>query len=148
MRDFKNNVQVVHLGNLTLSGTTPAASDWVDLRGWDSVVFIPVNNTITDAGTAAGYSAVVQEGDTSAASGASAVDDDDLIGAESALTEATDGNDNTVTGIIGYRGNSRYVRVNYTGTTGTDADVTVIAVLYNGHRVPDANSVGTSVAAT
>jgi len=148
MRDFKNNVQVVHLGNVTLSGTTPAASDWVDMRGWDSCLFIPVSNTITDAGTASGFSAEVQEGDDSTAAGASAVADGDLNGLETALTETADDADNSIAGIIGYRGNSRYARVNYTGTTGTDADVSVIAVLYNGHRVPDASPVGTSVAAT
>ena len=42
-RDLKNNIAVVHLGNLSLSGATPASSDWVDTKEYDSVVLIAVN---------------------------------------------------------------------------------------------------------
>lgn len=36
MRDMLNNKQVVHLGTVVISGTTPAASAYVDLRGFDA----------------------------------------------------------------------------------------------------------------
>lgn len=147
-RDFKNNVAVVHLGNLTLSGTTPAASAWVDTRGFGACTLVAINNTVTDAGAAAGYSFVVQEGDDSTAAGATAVADAELLGLESALSVTSDSADNSIAGTIGYVGDARYVRVNVTGTTGTDADVSVIAILTMGSRMPTDSGVGTSVAAT
>ena len=147
-RDFKNNVQVVHLGNLTLSGATPAASDWVDTRGFDTCTLVAVANTVTDAGTAAGFSFEVQESDLTTDVSATAVADDELVGLESALTLTSDTADDSVPGFIGYVGNARYVRLEATGTTGTAADVTVVALLTMGaHGTADAG-VGTSVAAT
>lgn len=147
-RDMKSNMQVVHLGNLSLSGATPASSSWVDTRGFDSCTFVVVNNTVTDAGTAAGFSFVVQEGSSSAGSGAAAVDDDELIGSESDLTVTADGADDAIAGTIGYVGGERYARLTATGTTGTNADVSVIAVLIKGAQMPDLSGVGTAVAAT
>jgi len=147
-RDMKNNMQVVHLGNLSLSGATPAASDWVDTKGFDTCTFVAVNNTVTDAGTASGFSFEVQEGDDTTAAGAAAVADAELLGAESALTVTADGDDDAIAGTIGYVGNSRYARVVATGTTGTDADVSIVAVLTMGARMDLDAGVGTSVAAT
>lgn len=146
-RDGKNELQLVHLGNLTLSGTSPAASAWVDTRGFDKVTLVPVANTITDAGTADGFSFEVQESDTTAAADATAVADAALIGTEAALTVTSDTADNSVAGGIGYVGSQRYVRIVATGTTGTDADVSVVAVLGDASYEPRA-FVGTSVAAT
>lgn len=146
-RDGKNGMQIVHLGNLTLSGTTAAASDWVDTKGFNKVTFVPINNTVTDAGTASGYSFEVQESDTTAAADATAVADAELVGLESALTVTADGDDDTAAGSIGYVGNARYVRVRATGTTGTDADVSVVAILGDPSYEPP-TVVGTSVAAT
>ena len=146
-RDGKNSMQVVHLGNLTLSGTTPAASDWVDTKEFDSVTFILVNNTVTDAGTASGYSTVVQEAADTAAASAAAVADAQLVGLESALTVTSDSADDAVAGTIGYIGSSRYARLNVTGTTGTDADVSVLAICCKASIAPP-TAVGTSVAAT
>lgn len=147
MRDMLNNKQVVHLGNLALSGTTPAASDWVDLRGFDACTLIAVSNTITDAGTASGYTLTVEEGDDDTAAGATDVAADDMVNGIQTITEVTDGDDDTVSGVVGYIGRKRYVRVNAVGTTLTDADVSVFAVLNKPHRAPT-TAVGTSVAAT
>ena len=147
-RDFKNNVQVVHLDNLTLTGATPAASAWVDTKGFDTCTFVAISNTVTDAGTAAGYSMEVQDSDLTTAVSATAVADAELVGLESALTVTSDAADNSVAGTIGYVGNARYARVNVTGTTGTAADVSVIAILTMGATMPTDAGVGTSVAAT
>lgn len=147
-RDGQNGKVVVHLGNLTLSGTTPAASAWVDTQGADKVTFILIPNTVTDAGTASGFSTEIQESDTTAAAAAAAVADDELLALETSLTVTSDSADNTVAGVIGYVGNARYVRARATGTTGTDADMTVIAILEDLNYAPKASLVGTSVAAT
>lgn len=147
MRDFLSNKTVTHLGNLTLSGTTPAASAWVDTKGYDACTIVMVSNTVTDAGTAAGFTATAQHSDTTAAA-----DAEDLTAAYSvdgAITVSVtdDAADNTVAGAIGYRGGKRYVRFNVVGTTGTDADVSILAVQNKPHRAAT-TLVGTSVAAT
>ena len=147
MRDMLNNKQVVHLGTLTLSGTTPAASDWVDVRGFDAATLIMVNRTVTDAGTASGFTATLQEGDDSTAAGASAVAAAQGVNGAVTITETVDANDNNVSGAVGYLGGKRYARLNVVGTTGTNASVDVIAVLNKPHRAPT-TFVGTSVAAT
>lgn len=147
-RDLRHNIQVVHLGNLTLSGATPAASSWVDTRGFDSCVFVAVNNTVTDAGTAAGFSFEVQDSDSTAATAATAVANAELNGLESDLTVTSDSADNAIAGIIGYVGDARYARLEATGTTGTDADVSVVAILHKGARMDTDSGVGTAVAAT
>lgn len=146
-RDGKSELQLVHLGNLTLSGTSPAASAWVDTRDFDKVTIVPIANTITDAGTADGFSFEVQESNTTAAADATAVADAELLGTEASLTVTADGDDNTVIGGIGYIGSKRYVRIVATGTTGTDADVSIVAVTGDATYEPR-DFVGTSVAAT
>lgn len=146
-RDNVSNTQMVFLGTLTLSGTTPAASNWVDTRGFDSASIVVKTNTVTDAGTASGFSFEVQEGDDTTAAGATAVADDELIGSESDLTVTDDGADNTLVGAIGYVGDARYVRIEGTGTTGTSAGVDIYAVLEHPARA-ETTFVGTSVAAT
>ena len=146
-RDFVSNTQMVLLGTLALSGTTPAASDWVDTRGFNGCTLVLKTDTVTDAGTAAGFSTEMQEGDTSLASGASAVAAAEMIGAESDLTVTADTDDDKIIGALGYLGSKRYVRFNVTGTTGTSAGVKVYALLGNPSSAPT-TFVGTSVPAT
>jgi len=110
----------------TLSGVTPAAGGAIDMQGWEGLTFTVSTGTVTDAGTVSGFSFEVQESDAQD-SGYTAVADADLIGLESALTVTDDTDDNVLVGSIGYRGEKRYVRVVATGTTGTDAAVTVHA---------------------
>jgi len=147
MRDMLNNKVVTHLGNLTLSGTTPAASAWVDLKGYDACTIMMVNNTITDAGTAAGYTATMQHGDDTTAAGAADVVAADSVNGSITVAETSDSADNSVAGGLGYRGDKRYVRFNVVGTTGTDADVSIVAVQNKPHRAPT-TFIGASVAAT
>ena len=144
-RDGKSEIQTVHLGNLALSGTTPAASAWLDTRGFDKATLVVVANTVTAAG-ASGFSFEVQESDTTAAADATAVADAQLLGSESDLT-VTANDDNLIVGGIGYIGSQRYVRIVATGTTSTDADVSIVAVAGDASYEPRA-FVGTSVAAT
>lgn len=147
MRDGKSNTQVVHLGNLTLSGTTPAASSWVDMRGFDTCTLAVIANTVTDAGTTAGFTLTAQHSATTAAADAAAIASADAIGGTSTVTVTSDTADNTNAGGVGYIGSKRYVRFNAVGTTGTDADVSVVAILSNSAQAP-ATFIGTAVAAT
>lgn len=148
MRDNMNGTQLVHLGTLTLSGVTPGASAWADLKGFNAATIVMVNDTITDAGTAAGYTATVQEGDDTTAAGASAiVAADSVDGSTISITTTLDTADNTVAGQVGYVGGSRYLRLNVVGTTGTAAVVSLYAILGNASQEP-ATFIGTKVAAT
>lgn len=146
-RDGKSELQLVHLGNLALSGTTPAESAWVDTREFDKVTLVAVANTVTDAGDADGIVFEVEESETTASADATAVAADQLLGDESDLTITSDTADNTIAGGIGYIGTKRYVRLVATGSTGTDADVSVVAITGDAIYEPR-DFVGTSVAAT
>lgn len=147
MRDMLNNQQIVHLGNLSLSGTTPAASSWVDVRGFEGCTLVMINNTVTDAGTTDGYTATLQHGDDSTAAGAAAAAAADAVNGTLTVQVTSDAADNSSSAPLGYKGSKRYARLNVVGTTGTAADVSVIAVLGEPHRAPT-TSVGTAVAAT
>ena len=146
-RDGKSSTEVVHLGNLTLSGTTPASSAWVDTKEFDEVTLVLVVNTVTDAGTAAGFTTEMQEGEDSTDAGASAVVDAQMIGLETDLTVTSDTADDTNGGGLGYIGSQRYVRFDVTGTTGTAADVSVLAICRRGSAATR-TFIGTSVAST
>jgi hypothetical protein len=125
--DMRNNAEYGLALSATLSGVTPAAGAWIDMQGWEAVTFSVSTGTVTDAGTISGFAFEVQESDTTAAADATAVADADLIGLESALTVISDDDDNKLVGSVGYRGGKRYVRIVATGTTGTNAAVTVHA---------------------
>ena len=145
--DMRNNAEYGLALSATLSGVTPAAGDWIDMQGWEAVTFSVSTGTVTDAGTTSGFSFEVQESDTTAAADATAVADADLIGLESALTVTDDDADDTLVGTIAYRGNSRYVRIVATGTTGTDAAVSVHARKDKGASMGTA-TIDTGTAAT
>lgn len=147
MRDMLNNKQVVLLGTVTLSGVTPAASSWVDTRGYDACTIALVTQTVTDAGTSAGFTFTAQHSDTTVAGDAVAVPAASAVGGTVALTVTADADDDKLIGGIGYKGSKRYVRLNGVGTTGTDAVVKVLAILNKPHRAAT-TFVGTAVAAT
>jgi hypothetical protein len=63
------------------------------------------------------------------------------------VTVTSDTADNVIAGVIGYNGIKRYIRVNYVGTTDTDAIVRTVGRLGKPHTAPT-TYIGTSVAAT
>lgn len=124
MRDLISNTQSVLLAHAALSGVTPLASGWFDTQGFNGLSIEVQTGAVTDAGTAAGFTGTMQHSDTTAA-----LDAVDITAAEStdkatiSVTVTSDAADNVIAGVIGYNGNKRYVRINYVGTTGTDAIV-------------------------
>lgn len=147
MRDMLSNKQVVLLGTVTLSGTTPGATSWVDTRGFDACTLMLVTQTVTDAGDANGFTFTAQHSDTTVAGDAAAIVAADSVNGTIALSVTADADDDKLIGGIGYKGSKRYVRMNGVGTTGTNAVVKVFAVLNVPHRAAT-TFVGTSVAAT
>ena len=121
--DMRNNAEYGLALSATLSGTTKAEGNWIDMQGWEAVTFSVSTGTVTDAGAEAGFTFQVEEGDDTTDAGAPAVADADLIGLESALAVTSDTDDNKLVGSIGYRGSKRYVRMTAVGTTGTNAVV-------------------------
>lgn len=147
MLDKLTTKQVVHLGNLALSGTTAAASAYVDLQGFGACTIVMVNNTVTDAGTASGFTATLQECDDTTAAGAGTVATGDAIGGTNTITVTLDTADDVVAGAMGYRGDKRYVGVSVVGTTNTAADVSILAILEDAAVAPP-TLIGTKVART
>jgi hypothetical protein len=147
MRDFISNNQTVDLSTDTLDGTTPNASAWLDVRGFSAAAIEVLTGAVTDAGTAAGFSGTLQHSDTTADADAEDVPAAETTNGTTAVTVTSDTADNIVAGVLGYNGNKRYIRVNYVGTTGTDAIVRTIGRLGKPHVAPT-TYVGTSVAAT
>ena len=148
MRDNMNGTQLVHLGTLTLSGTTPGASSWVDLKGFNAATIVLTTGVVTDAGTAAGFTASAQTSDTTAASAAAAiVAADSVDGSTIDIDVTSDAADQVVAGQIGYIGSARYLRLNVVGTTGTAAVISIYAILTCASLEPT-TYIGTAVAAT
>jgi len=147
MRDMLSNKQVVLIGTVTLSGVTPGATAWVDTREFDAATLVLVTQTVTDAGTASGFTFTAQHSDLTTAVSAAAIVAADSVDGVIALTVTADADDDKVIGGIGYKGSKRYVRLNGVGTTGTDAVVKVLAILNKPHRA-ETTFVGASVAAT
>lgn len=144
MRDGISNEQLVRGALQTLSGATPNASQAFDTRGFDAATFNLLNGTVTDAGTAAGFTMVIQHSDTLVGTDFVAVPAGEFSGTAVVTLDAAD---DVIGGSIGYLGSKRYVRAVFTGTSGTAAIVSVLAILGKPHRAP-VTRIGTALATT
>jgi len=147
MRDLVSNTQMVHLGNVLVSGTTAATSSYVDIKGYDGCTIVVVNNTITDAGTASGYTITLQESADTAAASASTVAAADTVNEANTIAVTSDTADDAIAGKFGYLGGERYAGITVTGTTGSNADISVYAILGKPHTAPT-TFIGAAVART
>ena len=124
--DTVNDASWVVLGKLTLSGTSTVTTSWVDMQGYNSLDVALLNATVTDAGTASGFTAKLQESDTVTAVSATDVATGDAVNATASVTTTLDTDDDKLSAVLGYIGGKRYVRVSATGTTLSDAVVYVV----------------------
>jgi len=147
MRDLISNTQRVHLGSLTMSGTGTLLSGYVDTLGFDGATIELVCNVVTDAGAAGGFTATLQESADTAGASATTVAAGETVGGVNTIAVTSDDADHSIAGAIGYRGGKRYLGLTITGTTGSNAVVTVMATLGKPHRAPT-TYVGTKVART
>ena len=145
MRDLTTTIQFVRGAAQTLSGVTPNNSAAFDVRGFDAANFYLATNTVTDAGTVAGFTMKLQESDALVGADFTDVAALDLVGANVAVL--LDTADDLIAGVQGYVGNKRYVRAVFTGTTLTNAVVFVNAIMGRPHRAP-VTTVGATVATT
>ena len=147
MRDNLRNLQVVHLGNVTLNGTDELKSGWVDLRGFNSCTIMVVANVIADAGTASGFTARLRDAPSAADAGAADVAAADTPDGTVDVTSVSDADDNKILAGLGYIGGKRFVGVNIIGTTLSDAAISIYAILGRAGRQPT-TFVGAVVART
>ena len=136
MRDMLNNSQMVHLGNISLSGTTAAASAYVDVRDFSAATIVVAANTVTDAGDAEGFTVTFQESEDTTAASAASIDPLQAVNGTVSIAVTEDTVGNSVLGSFGYAGGERYIGVSAVGTTGTDADLSIYAVMQKPHRSP------------
>lgn len=140
MTDMRSGMAVAHGIVATLSGTTPAVGNIVDLADFSAATFQFITGAVTDAGTSGGFTVEVQESATTAGADFTAVADTNLVGLESGLQVTVDTQDGVPIGSVGYIGTARYVRVVVTGTTGTDAVVAGTWALQGARYSPKGNA--------
>lgn len=146
MRDLISNMQTVDMTIDTLTGVTPNASAWLDTLGFGAAAIEIWTGAVTVAG-AAGFTGTLQHSDSLAASSAVNVPADQTTNGVTAVTVTLDAADNLIAGVLGYNGTRRYIRVNYVGTTDTNAIVRTVGRLGKPQRAPT-TYIGASVAAT
>lgn len=147
MRDLVSNEQCVVMGVLTLSGTTPALSSYIDVSGFNAATIEVIPLTVTDAGTAEGFTVTLQESADTTGAGAGTVAATQIVEGANTVTVTSDAADENIAGEFGYLGGKRYVGVSAVGTTGTDATVLIRATLGKPHKAPT-TYIGTAVART
>jgi hypothetical protein len=133
----------------TLSGTTANNSALIDMKGWEALTVYLETGTVTDAGTAAGFTMKLQHSDTTATGTFVDVPASGLLPGSDGNTTVTvtaDAANNLLSGGVGYVGGLRYVRAVFTGTAGTNA--TVQAVFLRGKHSSISGPVATIGATT
>jgi hypothetical protein len=150
--DIISEINVTQAAVQTLVGTTPNASALIDMQGYEALAIYLLTNTVTDAGTAAGFTAVIQHSDSTVAGTFTDCSAAQLIqnsAGGTTIVVLNDTDDNILAGGVGYRGGRRYVRVNITGTALTDAVVRVMFVRSkNSTASAPVATTGTTTAAT
>ena len=150
MRDMISNQTIVQGAVQTLSGVTPNNSALIDCRGFGALSVYAQTGTVTDAGTAEGFTMKLQHSDSRVAGTFVDVPAAGLKSGSSGattVTGVTDAQNGVTLGGVGYVGGRRYVRAVFTGTSGTNATVNILGILEKPHRAPT-TTVGVTTAAT
>lgn len=140
LRDQLNTIHPVCLFAPIAAQTnadTARASEIIDVRGYNSVTFVLINGTNTDAN--ATFAVTMTESDDSGMSGATAVADADIVGTL-ALAGFTFADDKECRK-VGYKGTKRYVQVTVTPTGNNSGDwfMAGVALLGRANQGPTAN---------
>lgn len=125
--DLFNNINIKRaFSPASTTDNTAMVSQIIDMQGQSAVVFAIATGSLADAD--ATFTALVEEGDVSNLSDASAVADADLLGTE-ALASFTYADDNKCYK-IGYKGIKRYVRLTITPANNASAAlVSAVAIV-------------------
>jgi hypothetical protein len=130
--DFTAMPVIVPAANSNL-GTTPLVGTVIDRKGYESLTYLLITGTLSDAD--ATYTVLLEESDASG-SGFAAVADADLLGTEAGagFTYANDG----VTRKLGYIGKKRYTRLTVTPAAADSGNspIAALALLSRPHLAP------------
>lgn len=148
MFDTLNSSQALHMGKITLNGATSVASSLVDMQGFSALDVALLTGTISDAGTASGFTMKLQHSDTTVAGDFTDVAAADAVNGAVSVTVTADTDDDKIVGRLGYVGGKRYVRVVATGTTLSAGDIHPIARLSRSSLSRPNTAIGTATAAT
>ncbi|MGE3245718.1 MAG: hypothetical protein AB7F96_04325 [Beijerinckiaceae bacterium] len=134
MRDSKSNLKFMSvIPPAVVSDDTAKVGAIIDRQGFESLTYMIATGTLADAD--ATFTVLLEEGNQSDLSDASAVADGDLIGTE-ADASFNFGDDDVVRS-LGYIGSKRYTRLTITPSgNGAAAPVSAAAVLSGAHSLP------------
>jgi hypothetical protein len=117
IRDLCNDVKISQLfpPKAAVADNTPQVSNIIDNALFDSLTFVLVTGTLSDAD--ASFTTLIEESNAANMSGANAVADEDLIGTEVGASFTFADDDKVLK--LGYKGNKRYTRVTVTPANNT-----------------------------
>jgi len=137
MRDLHNNIHIKRvISPVSEAGTTALVGQIIDRQGFESLEYIIATGSIADAD--ATFTILLEEGDNSGLSDATAVADADLLGTE--VLAAFQFDDDNETRKLGYKGTKRYTRLTITPVNNASAAViSAIAILGHPEIAPTLN---------
>lgn len=137
MRDLMNEIDVKRvLSPVSVADNTAQVGQIIDRKGYESLTYLIATGSIADSD--ATFAVLLEESDDSGMSGATAVDDADLIGTEALAGFQYD--DDNECRKLGYKGSKRYTRLTITPTSNsTAALIAAVALLGHPANAPTAN---------
>lgn len=137
MKDLMNAVHPLRcISPVSVADNTPQVGQIIDMKGYDSLTYIIAIGSVADAD--ATFTVLLEESNDSGLSGATAVDDADLIGTEALAGFQFD--DDNETRKLGYKGSKRYTRLTITPANNASAAVlAAVAVLGHATAKPTIN---------
>lgn len=137
MEDMHNNITPKRvISPVSVADTTAQVGQIIDRQGYEKLEYLIAAGSLVDAD--ATFTALLEEGDASNLSDATAVADKDLLGTE-ALASFTFADDDKVFK-LGYKGHKRYTRLTITPAANASAALLcAIAVLGDPMNAPTAN---------
>jgi len=137
MKDMMNKIHVARvISPVSESGTTALVGQIIDRKGYKSLTYVIATGSIADAD--ATFTVLLEEGDASNLSDATAVADADLLGTE--VLAAFQYDDDNEVRKLGYIGSKRYTRLTITPVANASAAlVSAVAILGNPMIAPTIN---------
>lgn len=137
MKDFMNSITPKRvISPVSVADTTPQVGQIIDKKGFNSVTYVILTGSLADVD--ATFTVLLEESNDSGMSGANAVADADLLGAE--VLAAFQFDDDNKCRKLGYIGAMRYTRLTITPVANSSAAVLAATALL-GHPMigPTAN---------
>lgn len=137
MKDLMNKIHALRvISPVSVADTTAQVGQIIDKKGFESLTYVIATGSIADVD--ATFTVLLEEGDNSGLSDATAVADADLLGTE--VLAAFQFDDDNETRKLGYIGSKRYTRLTITPVANASAAVlSAVAILGHPMIAPTAN---------